>query len=169
MNRIKKIVDGYLIFALLIDLIVVICFWLINIYAEQSAFVLNNQSTNLNILSTIIGSSISLAGFVLASLTIIVAIRSNVQSKIPENAETPLELFFSVGTYRTIVKVFQIAIIELVICFIGSYIVWISSCNMSNNYLFNFIASFVFMMSMGTIRSLFVMFLLIAIDKKASG
>lgn len=169
MNRIKKIVDGYLIFALLIDVIVVIGFWLINVYAEQSAFILNNQATNINILSTIIGSSIALAGFVLASLTIIVALRSNVKSKIPENAETPLELFFSIGTYRTIVKVFQIAIIELVICFIGSYIVWIGSCNISNNVLFNFIISFVFIISMGTIRSLFVMFLLIAIDTKANG
>src|SRR5690554_4417461 len=110
MNKIKNIVDQYLYYALFIDIIVILLIWLGNSYFSIFDFAVIDNETNIEIVSNLIGASITLAGFVLASLTIIVAIRSNVKTKRPEEAETPLELFFSVGTYKTIVKVFKIAI-----------------------------------------------------------
>lgn len=169
MNKIKNIVDQYLYYALFIDIIVILLIWLGNSYFSIFDFTIIKNDTNIEIVSNLIGASISLAGFVLASLTIIVAIRSNVKTKRPEEAETPLELFFSVGTYKTIVKVFKIAIIELVFCFVASYIVWMISENLENFTIFKINICLIFLLGASTIRSLFVMFLLIARDEKASG
>lgn len=169
MKTIKKLVDKYLVFALPIDLIIIILIWLSCTYFPVFEIVLNSKPDNLDIVSNIIGASISLAGFVLASLTIIVSIRSNVKAKLPENAETPLELFFSVGAYSTIVRVFAIAIIELVLCFVVSYVIWILSMNISNQTLSNFLICLIYLIAVSSIRSLFVMFLLIAMDKKPAG
>lgn len=162
--NIKNIVDKYIYYALLIDSILITVIWFLNNFSFFE-FNLIKRSVNLDIISNLIGASISLAGFVLASLTIIVSIRSNVKTKIPENAETPLELFFSIGVYKTIVKVFKIAIIELVFCFIVSYIIWITSENHTNYTLFKINICLIFLLSVSTIRSLFVMFLLISRDK----
>ena len=168
MNKIKNIVDKYLYYALLIDIIVILFIWLGNSYLSIFDFTVVSKTTNIEIVSNLIGASISLSGFVLASLTIIVAIRSNVKTKRPEEAETPLELFFSIGTYKTIVKVFKIAIIELVFCFIISYIVWITSKDLLNFTLFKINICLIFILSASTVRSLFVMFLLIARDENAN-
>ena len=169
MNKIKNIVDKYLYYALFIDAVVILLVWLGNTYLPIFDFAVIENDKNIEIISNLIGASISLAGFVLASLTIIVAIRSNVKTKRPEEAETPLELFFSIGTYKTIVKVFKIAIIELVFCFIISYIVWMISENLLNFTIFKINICLIFLLGASTIRSLFVMFLLIARDEQASG
>ncbi|PVW13165.1 hypothetical protein [Marixanthomonas spongiae] len=169
MNKIKNIVDKYLFYALFIDVAILLAIWLGNTHFSIFDFKPLNNETNIKILSNLIGASISLAGFVLASLTIIVAIRSNVKTKRPEEADTPLELFFSIGTYKTIVKVFKIAIIELVFCFIVSYIVWMASANITNYGIFKVNVCLIFLLTVSTMRSLFVLFLLIARDDKASG
>ena len=135
-DKIKQSVDNYLNYASIIDAAIICVLWILNSRFSFFEFVHNKKEVNVSIIGNIIGASISLAGFILASLTIIVAIRSNIKSKNPEQAQTPLELFFSVGTFKTIVKVFKIAIIELVICFIISYILWTISANISNEFFF---------------------------------
>lgn len=164
-NKIKQSVDNYLNYAFIIDAVIIIALWILNSNFSFFDFDLNRKDINISIISNIIGAAISLAGFILASLTIIVAIRSNTKSKSSEQAQTPLELFFSVDTFKTIVKVFKIAIIELVFCFVISYILWIISNNISNELLFKSIVSMIFLMSVSTIRSLFVLFLLIDVSE----
>lgn len=164
LDKVRNSVDNYLLYAFPIDIFIVVILWILN--SKFSIFELsyNEKSFNLGIIENIISASISLAGFILASLTIIVAIRANIQNKSPEKANTPLELFFSVGTFKTIVKVFKIAIIELVICFIVSYIVLAIAENLSNDFIFKVIVSSIYLMSFSTIRSLFVLFLLIKVE-----
>jgi hypothetical protein len=164
-DKIKQSVDNYLNYAFIIDFVIIGVLWILNSNFSFFEFEHNKNDVNVDIIGNIIGASISLAGFILASLTIIVAIRSNTKSKIPEQAQTPLELFFSVGTFKTIVKVFKIAIIELVICFVISYILWTISSNISNVLMFKSIVSMIFLMSVSTIRSLFVLFLLIDVSE----
>ena len=164
-DKIKQSVDNYLNYAFIIDVVIIGVLWIFNSNFSFFEFEHNKNDVNVDIIGNIIGASISLAGFILASLTIIVAIRSNIKSKIPEQAQTPLELFFSVGTFKTIVKVFKIAIIELVICFVISYILWTISSNISNELMFKSIVSMIFLMSVSTIRSLFVLFLLIDVSE----
>lgn len=165
MKNIRNFVDTYLNFAFIIDIVLIVILWFTNSKFSLIDFSLNNKESNIEIISNIIGASVSLAGFILASLTIIVAIRSNIVNKTPEQSESPLQLFFSIGTFKTIVKVFKIAIIELIICFIASYIIWSISANISNFTVFKTIVILIYLMAMSTIRSLFVLFLLIEADK----
>ncbi|MCO7183823.1 hypothetical protein NH341_00150 [Tenacibaculum sp. XPcli2-G] len=165
-NRYRELVDYYLQYALLIDTIVIGCLWLLNSKLSLFDFILKSKTEHITIIENIIGASISLAGFILASLTIIASIRSNVLNKKPKNSETPLELLFSVGIYKAIVKVFKIAIIELVLCFIISYIITLSSANLNNYFVFKSLIVLIYLLSVSTIRSLFVLFLLIDSEKK---
>lgn len=167
-DKIKEAVDSYLKYALTIDLIVVVIIFVLNIYLPFIAISFKSKEDYLNVLDNTISASVSLAGFILASLTIIVAIRSNIANKTPEQAKNPLELFFSTNVYKSIVKVFQIAITELIICFISAYIIWIISSNISEVIIFNCLVAIIFLMSASTIRSLFVMFLLIGGENRAS-
>lgn len=164
MKQIRKIIDSYLVYALPIDITIVGVICLSSKYFPLFEVFPNDFGTNLDLLGNLIGASISLAGFVLASLTIIVSIRANTKTKLPENAQTPLELFFSVGTYKTILKVFKIAIIELVFCFIYGAVIWLLANNVSNDFIFQSLVNIIFLISFSTIRSLFVMFLLITKD-----
>lgn len=170
MKNFRTLVDNYLNYAFSIDALLIFLYWLFFNKFSFVTVIYNTKNSNLDILGNIIGASVSLAGFILASLTIIVAIRSNISNKLPEQAKTPLELFFSIGTFKTIVKVFKIAITELIICFIISYIVWAISENITNEFIFKTIITLIFLMSVSTIRSLFVLFLLINsdINNKAS-
>lgn len=165
-DKYRELVDSYLQYALFIDIAVIGILWLLNSKVHLISFEFKSKIEHLSIVENIIGASISLAGFILASLTIIVAIRSNILSKQPENSENPLELFFSTGTYKAIVKVFKIAIIELVFCFIISYILTLSSANLENDFLFKSLIGLIYLVSVSTLRSLFVLFLLIDVDGK---
>lgn len=164
MKNLRNFVDTYLYYALIIDLISIVFLWLANSKFTFINFSINNKVNNIEIVSNIIGASVSLAGFILASLTIIVTIRSNIVSKTPEQSQNALQLFFSINTFKTIVKVFKIAIIELVLCFIVSFIIWSISENLTNYTILKTIIILIFLMAMSTIRSLFVLFLLIEAD-----
>jgi hypothetical protein len=165
-SKYRELVDSYLQYALFIDIAVIGILWLLNSKVHLFEFEFKSKTEHLSLIENIIGASISLAGFILASLTIIVAIRSNILSKQPENSENPLELFFASGTYKAIVKVFKIAITELVLCFIVSYIITISSTNLENDFLFKSLIGLIYLVSVSTMRSLFVLFLLIDVDGK---
>jgi hypothetical protein len=165
MKNLRNFVDTYLYYAFVIDIMAIVLLWVTNSKFSLIEFNLNSKENNLDIVSNIIGASVSLAGFILASLTIIVAIRSNIMNKTPEQSENPLQLFFAIGTFKTIVKVFKIAIIELILCFIASYVIWSCSANFSNFIIFKTIIVLIYLMAMSTIRSLFVLFLLIEADK----
>ena len=165
MKNLRAIVDNYLYYAISIDLLVVVIIFLVNIFTPLITITIGRKEDSMNMLSNIIGTSVSLAGFILASLTIIVAIRSNILRKNPTEANTPLELFFSVGTYRTITKVFKIAILELIACFIYSYIIWLLIENLDNGFIYNSIIILIYLLSVSTVRSLFVLFLLIDVEK----
>lgn len=164
MKSIRAVVDSYLYYAIVIDCAIVSLIYIVNTFTPIFNVESGKREDNIDILSNIIGTSVSLAGFILASLTIIVAIRSNILRKNPETASTPLELFFSVGTYKTIIKVFKIAIIELIICFIFSYIVWILLDSLNSSFIYNSVIATIYVLAVSTIRSLFVLFLLIEVE-----
>lgn len=86
-----------------------------------SHFNINNSET---ILSNLISGQISLVGFILAALTIIVTLKSNIKSKGLDEATNALELIFSSKHYKSIVDVFKKSIIELAISFVLMYLIW---------------------------------------------
>lgn len=153
-----KSIDFYINNALILDAILICIIWLLNSKISILSFKINDKNDNIEILSDIISASLSLAGFILAALTIIAAMRANIINKPPEAARNPLELFFSSKNYKSIVNVFQGAIIELTFTFIVSYITWISKENISNITLFKVLISLTILTSISILRSLVVLF-----------
>lgn len=160
-----KIVDFYLENPLWCDFLIICSLitgnWLIPAFI-QFKFDISAQT---NILSNLISTSVSLAGFILAALTIIVSFRSNIACKTSENAKNPLELIFSTTHYQSIIKVFKSAIIELTIAFIGLYIVWIIAENINSELLLqaNVYGGLIIFFSL--FRTLFTLFLVLKLDK----
>jgi hypothetical protein len=161
----NKAIDFYLNFALIIDATIVILMWILNSFVIVIDFNRGTKANNLSILSDIISASISLAGFILASLTIIVAIKANLSNKSPELAKNPLELFFSSDNYKKIIEIFQGSIIELTLTFVSAYICWISLENIDDDFLFKVNVSLVFLVSISVVRSLLVLFKIINIKE----
>lgn len=158
-----KAIDFYINNALIIDFVSVIFIWVINSNLSLLKYNTGSKEFNIDILSDIIAASISLSGFILASLTIIVAIKSNLANKSAKNAKNPLELFFSPKNYSKIINIFQGSIIELTFCFITAYIVWLSSENFVVYTVFKVNLILIFLLSISIVRSLLVLFKIINI------
>jgi hypothetical protein len=161
----KKIMDFYLNNALFFDSFTIIALWLANSYLSFIDFKIAYKEENLGIISDTVSASISLAGFILASLTVIASIRSNITNRPPDATRNPLEMFFSDKNYSRIVQVFKDAIIELVLVFIFSYFIWISQENFKNYTLLKWIVSAVIIIFLSISRTLLVLFTIIKIDR----
>lgn len=161
----NKSIDFYLNNSLKIDFVCLLLIWFINSNFSLFEFNIGTKENNVSILSDIISASISLAGFILASLTIIVAIKSNLTNKSKESAKNPLELFFSPMNYRKIIEVFQGSIIELTFSFICAYIFWVSLENIEIFTLFRVNISLIFVVAISVTRSLLVLFKIINIKE----
>lgn len=128
-------------------------------------YILLDRSMLQNVLSNIIGTCVSLAGFMLAALTIIVTFRSNLKSKKIEESKGPIDFLFSSDQYPKIVSVFKSSIIEFSIIFILLYFFWISSNNISIQYLSLIIFISILTLASSLIRSLLVLFNILSLDK----
>ncbi|WP_316795327.1 hypothetical protein [Pedobacter agri] len=113
-----------------------------------------------------IDTSISLAGFILAVLTIIVTFKANVGYKKIEHTETSLELLFNSDVYFTIVNLLKWTILELVInaCLLYYFRIFtnyfLPEVNLS-------VLVLTFFLIFGAIfRSLYVMFIVVNLDAK---
>lgn len=92
-------------------------YWLIT--TKYNVTLVNDPELIKSFTTDLLNTSISLAGFVLASLTIIVTFKDNTNSKKNENTEaTGLELLFSSKHYSTIVNVFSTAVFLLLSGFV---------------------------------------------------
>ena len=162
-KKLDMFLDYYVNNALFIDCIIVIAVWFINSEICIFDFATPSKEDNISIISDIISASLSLAGFILAALTIIAAMRANIINKPAEAARNPLELFFSNGSYRKIMVVFRDSIIELTLVFIIAFITTFSKENLDKEFLFKIIIIFILLISLSTIRSLLVLFTIIGI------
>ncbi|WP_345094751.1 hypothetical protein [Flavobacterium chungnamense] len=167
MNQInrEKILDFYLSNSYVIDIFIVVCLWLINSYC---AIFNLNPSPKLDLtglISSIISTSISLAGFILAALTIIAALKANIANKSPETAKNPLELFFSKANYSQLTTVFKESIIELVIVTFGLYIIWLLSTDFSCSFLFKVLICGIAVVFLSVFRTLLVLFTIMSLEK----
>lgn len=127
----KKILDKYIKYPLLYDLIIVSIFILVkHILSNKNIISINIPLETLkSVVSDIISTTISLAGFILASLTIIVTFKDNINhkeiyNKIEAKIDlTGMELLFTSKHYKRIVGVFSWAcIIFLAIFFLISIV-----------------------------------------------
>lgn len=161
----KKIMDFYLNNALFFDSLIIVGLWIANSYLSFIDFKISDKEENLGVISDTVSASISLAGFILASLTVIASMRSNIANRPPDATRNPLEMFFSDKNYSRIIQVFKEAIIELILVFIFSYFIWISQENFENYTLLKWIVSSVIIIFMSISRTLLVLFTIIKIDR----
>jgi hypothetical protein len=160
----KKTLDFYINNALFFDSVIIIALWLANSYLTIFDFKIATKKDNLDIVSDTVSASISLAGFILASLTVIASIRSNITNRPQDAMRNPLEMFFSDANYKRVVQVFKDAIIELVLIFILSYSVWFCQENIDNYTIVRWIISAILLILFSVARTLIVLFTIIKID-----
>ncbi len=164
MNR-EKILDFYLNNSYVIDIFIVTILWIVNTYFIVFNYKSTSKSDLTGLLSSIISTAISLAGFILAALTIIAAIKANIANKLPETAKNPLELFFSKTNYSQLTTVFKESIIELVLVTIGLYLIWLLSPDFSCNFLFKVLICGITIVFLSISRTLLVLFTIMGLEK----
>jgi glycerol uptake facilitator-like aquaporin len=161
----NKAIDFYLDHPLFVDFIIILAMLLGNHFLPTLILFKFELSAQITILSSLIGTSVSLAGFILAALTIIVSFRSNIACKQPENAKNPLELIFSTEHYQNIIHVFKDAIIELTATFVGLYIIWIISENLKPELILQANVYGGLLIFLSLFRTLFTLFLVLKLHK----
>jgi hypothetical protein len=165
MNKLKKkIIDTYLCSPIFFDCLISITVWIGSKHLHYFEFYLNDRNNQISILSNIINTDVSLAGFVLAALTIIVAFKSNLQAKGIEESKNALELIFSSKHYNNIVFVFVRSLIEFIICFVFIFFVWISADNLSIHTINRVNITGILLTTLAIIRSLWVLIIILDLE-----
>lgn len=132
----KKVLNIYIKHPLLWDILfaAIICFLFNFLLSKVDLYIAINQDLITSIFSDLIGTSISLAGFVLASLTIIVTFKDNISQKYNAHSsnlgegfvnknQSGIALLFSSKHYGRIVGVFTWAVfIYLFLFFVLSFL-----------------------------------------------
>lgn len=161
----NKFFDFYYRFPLLIDLLICAIVWIVN--SQFCVFEIAISSETLkSILSSIIDTSVSLAGFILAALTIIVSFKSNLKAKSVNEANSAFELIFSSKHYYGIVSAFKNSIMELTILFFLLYSLWLITDSVDSNVLFKSIVLGVIVLSTSVLRSLALLFSILSLEAK---
>lgn len=119
-----------------------------------------------SIVSSLAGTAVSLAGFILAALTIIVTFRANVASKGVLESASGMEIIFNGPAYREIVSVFKGAIVGLILCTLTLYLSMIFGAGWPQRWinLLNVVALAEIILSIT--RCLYVLFRVVEIDFK---
>lgn len=159
----KVLIDGYYKRPLIFDFIVLIAIWFLSNWFTIIRFKNSDQANSLSLISSLIGTMISLAGFILAALTIIVTFKSSLLAKGVDDANNALELIFSSRHYKSIVKVFKDSIIEFLIYSLLAYCIWQSYANFSVLILNRIVMSLIISISLNICRSLFMLFSILSL------
>lgn len=120
---IKRFWDWQLRWPLVIDFcvcltIVAVAHWypIMTIYVPDESVFAGN-------LTSMIETLVSMAGFMLAALTIMVTFRANIKTRLPDEALNSLELILSGNHYKGIVEIFKSSIIEQLLAAAFAYVV----------------------------------------------
>lgn len=161
----EKILDFYLNNSYLIDILIVASVWIVNTYFVVFTLKPSPKLDLIAQLSSLISAAISFAGFILAALTIIAALKANISSKSLEETKNPLELFFSSVNYTQITTVFKESIIELVMTTIWLYIIWLLSSEVTIDFLFKTLVCGCILIFLSVFRTLLVLFTIMGLEK----
>jgi uncharacterized MnhB-related membrane protein len=122
----------------------------------------------ISVQSNLASTAISLAGFILTALTIIVTLRANLAYKGLEESNSGLELIFNSKAYKSIVNVFKGAILELVIVALFLYATMlISKPDSYEPYILSTSYGVLISIAFTVLRCLYVLFNLVELEIKA--
>jgi len=156
-------IDFYYKYPILVDCILATIIFILNF--NFGFYEVEISSIELvNIISNLIDTSVSLAGFILAALTIIVSFKSNLVAKNIDEASNPLELIFSSAYYGQIVNSFKSSILELTVLFFAMYSIWFLSNTLNSNLIFHSTIIGVFILFVSIMRSLMLLFKILTMN-----
>lgn len=161
----SKIYDIYFRYPLTIDLLIIIIVWLINSYLAIVTLDIEESTIN-SIIPSLIDTSISLAGFILAALTIIVTFKSNLKAKGIKDAQNAFEMILASSNYKGIVNTFKGSILELTILSVVLYCMWLCKDGISASSEFKALVSGVIVLGLSIGRSLMILFKVLKIETK---
>ncbi len=165
----SKILDIYIKRPLLYDLIIcTLMYLIIGSTIDHLKYQLDYKADDLkSILYDIITTSISLVGFILASLTIIVTFKDNIARKVKNetskdtslnNQLTGLEVLFSSKQYRRIVGVFTGAAFIFLLIFLICELVRLYSVVLPLKVLYRTSICSLLLIALTVFRCLFVLY-----------
>ena len=159
----NRLLNRYFRYPIIFDFIITLIILIIICYFKSS-FKFKNIGVD-SFLSNIISTIVSFAGFILASLTIIVTVKANIKVKNLEDAANGLELLLlSKDNYRLIISAFRDAIIELVICLILVYTLWMPMIGL-NIFQLSLLSVYALLVIFFTLfRSLLILFRIIFLE-----
>lgn len=146
-----KILDFYIKRPIVCDLILsfLILFVSYCLCNKYSICVKINRDTLGNLLNELVSSSVSIGGFIIAALTIIITLKDNLKAKEASYPISALEVLFHSKHYKRIVNVFYSAALVFVVTFFYFSIIeiiWDNLCDKNALYLI-FIGLFLTVMS----------------------
>ena len=159
-----KVIDFYLGYPVLTDLLTLIILQFLYFKKHTNLTLGLKENELFEAMSNITNISVSLSGFILAALTIIIAFRANIRLKDPEESLNALELIFNTSHYRTITSVFRWSLIELCFWSILSHFTFIYHTFLNYSFFENVFVSTSIILFMALIRSLFTLFIIISLD-----
>lgn len=165
-NLYEKIFDMYLEAPIFYDLLVIVIIWILSVYCPLIQIGEIERNNQLAIISNIINTDVSLAGFILAALTIIVTFKSNITIKGMEEANNAQELIFSSKHYVSIVEVFKKGIIELVLCLVILSCFWSNADSFETITIYRINISGIILTSASIIRCLYILFIILHLSNK---
>jgi glycerol uptake facilitator-like aquaporin len=160
-----NIIDSYFAYPILFDFALVVVIWICSKYLTFFDFKLIDRVNQIYIFPYIISADVSLAGFILASLTIIVTFKSNLKSRGIEDANNALELIFSSKHYENIVKVFKKSLIEFILCMVFIFVVWASADNFSIRTINRVNTTGIIITTLAIFRCLYILFVILDLSQ----
>ncbi|MBK8089149.1 MAG: hypothetical protein IPK31_15080 [Chitinophagaceae bacterium] len=165
MKKIKiKLLDFYFNHPFIVDTLLISGMILMLFKFRLEIPALEDKTKIDSFISNITSSIVALAGFILASLTIIVTVKSNIKIRNLEDAQNSTELLLTSANYKNIVTVFRDAIIELVFGLIAIYILWMPIFQHTDFFYILLIVFGVAIILLTLIRSLLVLFKIIFME-----
>ena len=165
-RRFNSFMDWYVNYALVKDFAFVGIVWLTVTKVSLIPFTLASKENQVNILSNLISAAVSLAGFLIAALTILITYKLTIKAKTYDEATSPSEMIFVGKHYYNMMAVFRDAIIELLILCLGLYILWASSDNFDAVIINRIVISGILLAVLPIFRSLMLLFRLLSLDKR---
>ncbi len=164
-----KVFDSYLRFAISIDLILFAAIiFLQNRYNLFQVPNLQQNSWVQDTFSNLIATSVSLSGFILAALTIIVTFKSSIKAKLSDSEFEKLnglELILSSKHYITIIELFKQVLYELVFVFILLSYFWLFQQEFTNTAIYYSLVYATLAISLALTRTIIVLFKILILDK----
>ena len=163
-NFFERLSDFYLEWPLFGDAI--IAGGLVFFLHKSAKYLPLDASSPETVLNSLAGTAISLAGFILTGLTIIVSIRANLTAKGLNDIYSGVELLFNSSHYEKVVRVFKQAIQGLVVGAVIGYATMFFTERLTERHALLIGVVVLVEIGMAVWRCLFVLFAIIQLEVK---